>query len=404
MEGTLIKPEDTWLLWAFLAGWAAVSIYLEQKYDWANKVSGAIIALVGALVLANLNVIPTAAPAYDVVWGYVIPLAIPLLLFQANLRKVWNESGRLLILFLISSVGTVIGVMISFFALYKFVPELDKISALMTGSYIGGSVNFAAMAGKFEPSEAMVSSAIVADNFMMALYFFVLIAIPGIPLMRRLFKAPIVERIEKEPVRNDETLAASYWKRKEISLKDIALSIGSAFVIVGVAFKVAELFGAYLPEGGAFWSIIRGILGDKYLMLTTITVLAVTLFSKFFDRLNGAQEIGTYLIYIFFVVIGTPASIPLLIKNAPLLLVFVFIIVLVNMIITFGVGKLFKFTMEEMIVASNANVGGPTTAAAMAIAKGWKELIVPAMLVGTMGYIIGNYIGSAVGYYLSNLM
>lgn len=404
MEGTLIKPEDTWLLWAFLAGWAAFSIYLEQKYDWANKVSGAIIALVGALILANLKVIPTAAPAYDVVWGYVIPLAIPLLLFQANLKKVWNESGRLLILFLISAVGTVAGVMISFFALHRFIPELDKIGAMMTGSYIGGGVNFAALAAKFEPSETMISSTIVADNFLMALYFFVLIAIPGIPLMRKWFKAPLVERLEKEPANPAETQAASYWKRKDISLKDIAFSVGSSFVIVAVSFKIADLFAEHLPEGGFFWTLISGILGEKYLVLTTLTVVVVTLFSKFFDSLNGAQEIGTYLIYIFFVVIGTPASIPLLIQNAPLLLVFCFIIVLFNMLFTFGFGKLFKYNMEEMILSSNASIGGPTTAAAMAIAKGWKELIVPAMLVGTMGYIIGNYIGSAVGYYLSNFM
>lgn len=71
--------------------------------------------------------------------------------------------------------------------------------------------------------------------------------------------------------------------------------------------------------------------------------------------------------------------------------------VLANMVVTFGVGKLFKFSLEEMIVASNANIGGPTTAAAMAIAKGWKDLIVPVMLIGTMGYIIGNYIGTIVG-------
>nr|GGG72092.1 hypothetical protein GCM10011398_15540 [Virgibacillus oceani] len=135
-------------------------------------------------------------------------------------------------------------------------------------------------------------------------------------------------------------------------------------------------------------------------MLTTITALAVTFFSRFFENINGAQEIGTYLIYIFFVVIGVPASLPLLISNAPLLLVFMGIIVLFNMIVTFTAGKVFKFSLEEMIVASNANIGGPTTAAAFAIAKGWTKLIAPIMLVGTLGYIIGNYLGSMVYYFL----
>ncbi|GAA0321876.1 DUF819 family protein [Bacillus carboniphilus] len=404
---SLIKPEETWLLWAFLAGWAAVSIYLEQKYKWASKVSGAIIALVGAMVLANLNVIPTASPVYDAVWVYVIPLAIPLLLFQANLKKIWNESGKLLFLFLISSIGTVAGVTIAFITLKDSIPYLDRIGAMMTGSYIGGGVNFAALAGKFEAPGEMVSAATVADNLMMAIYFFVLIAIPSITFFRNKFKTPFIDQVEKEGNAAGETQASSYWKRKDISLKDIAFALGSAFVIVGISFKLAAIFNGMIESEGSnntFLIILDGILGDKYLMLTTITVLLVTVFHRFFDKIHGSQELGTYLIYIFFVVIGVPASIPLLVEAAPLLLIFVAVIVLFNMLFTFVFGRMFKFNLEEMIVASNANIGGPTTAAAMAIARGWTELIAPIMLVGTLGYIIGNYIGSLMGYWFQSMM
>src|SRR5699024_8880174 len=101
----------------FMAGWAAVSIYLEQRYQWASKVTGAAIALVGAMMMVNLNVIPSDAPAYDAVWDYVIPLAIPLLLFQANLRKIWNESGKMLVIFLFSSIVAISDVFTPFCAL-----------------------------------------------------------------------------------------------------------------------------------------------------------------------------------------------------------------------------------------------------------------------------------------------
>jgi uncharacterized membrane protein len=67
------------------------------------------------------------------------------------------------------------------------------------------------------------------------------------------------------------------------------------------------------------------------------------------------------------------------------------------MLVTFVMGKLLKFNLEEIILASNANIGGPTTAAAMAISKGWIELIGPIMVVGTLGYIIGNYFGIIIG-------
>ena len=118
-----------------------------------------------------------------------------------------------------------------------------------------------------------------------------------------------------------------------------------------------------------------------------------TVFSTFFKKLVGSQEIGTFLIYIFFAVIGIPASIKSIIVNSPLLLVFCAIMVIVNMIVTFAFAKIFNFTLEEAILVSNANIGGPTTATAMAISKGWNKYIAPVMLVGTLGYVIGTYIG-----------
>ena len=109
--------------------------------------------------------------------------------------------------------------------------------------------------------------------------------------------------------------------------------------------------------------------------------------------MHGAQELGTWLIYLFFFVIGVPASIGVLIRSAPILLLFCMIIVLVNMAFCFLGGKLLRFDLEDIILASNANIGGPTTAAAFAIAKRWPELVLPAILVGTLGYVIGNYYG-----------
>ncbi|MFC7320049.1 DUF819 domain-containing protein [Halobacillus campisalis] len=405
MENSLVQPNDVWILWAFLAGWAAISIYLEQNYKWASKFSGAIIALVGAMILANVGVIPLESPVYDTVWDYVVPLAIPLLLFQANIKKIWNESGRLLLLFFLSAAGTVAGAIIGFFLLKDVVPGLDQVGGMMTGSYIGGGVNFAALSTKFEAPGELVSSAVVADNLMMALYFFILMALPAIGFFTKRFKTPYMdEQAATSDSANDETEASSYWGRKEVSLQDIGLAVGTSFALVAVSFFIADLFVELIPAGEEAAipaTVLNGILGDRYLMLTTLTMIAVTVFPKYFEGIRGAQEIGTYLIYIFFVVIGIPASIALIFQNAPLLLVFVFIVVMSNMIVSFVLGRIFKFSLEEVIVASNANIGGPTTAAAMAIARGWTKLVVPILLVGTLGYVVGNYIGTGIGVWFS---
>ncbi|MFQ3544961.1 DUF819 family protein [Halobacillus rhizosphaerae] len=405
MNHTLVQSDDIWILWAFLAGWAAISIYLEQNFKWASKVSGAIIALVGAMLLANLQIIPLESPAYDTVWNYVVPLAIPLLLFKANIKKIWNESGRLLLIFFLSAAGTVTGSIIGFFLLRKLVPGLDKVGAMMTGSYIGGGVNFAALSTKFEAPGELVSSAVVADNLMMALYFFVLMTIPAIRFFSKNFRTPYSVKQRNNEKDTNETEAASYWGRKEMSLQDIGLAVGTAFAIVAASFFIAGWLDNLIPSGDEvnfFFNFLNGLLGDNYLMLTTLTMITVTVFPKYFESIQGAQEIGTYLIYIFFVVIGIPASIMLIFQNAPLLLVFVFIVVLSNMLMSFLLGKVFNFSLEEVIVASNANIGGPTTAAAMAIAKGWTKLVIPILLVGTLGYIVGNYIGTGIGVWFSS--
>ncbi len=79
------------------------------------------------------------------------------------------------------------------------------------------------------------------------------------------------------------------------------------------------------------------------------------------------------------------------------------IIVILNLGISLSAGKLLKYDLEEILLA-NANVGGPTTAAAMAIAKGWKDLIGPILMVGTLGYIIGNYVGTTLGLWFAGFM
>ncbi len=402
--GTLINADNTWALWTILVSIAAISIYLEQTYKWASKVTGAIIGLLIAMILANFKVIPTDAPTYDAVWGYVVPLGIPLLLFNANIKKIWRESGRIMIIYLLSSVGTLLGAFVSFILLRNYIPDLYKMAAMMTGSYIGGGVNFAAMAESFGTSGDWISALVVADNLLMALYFFVLLAIPSIKFFQKKFKHPHIDEVEGNVNTGEgETLAAKYWGRKEISLKDIAFSVAISFAIVWVSTEIANFLGSKIPTGNFFYNLLNGLLGNKYLLITTITMFLASYFPNFMSNIHGAQEIGTFLIYIFLVVIGVPASLQLILTRSPLLLVFTGVIVLVNMTVTLLLGKLFKFNLEEILLASNANIGGPTTAVAMAIAKGWNKLIGPIMLVGVFGYIIGNYLGIFMGNLLQYL-
>lgn len=395
---TLITSDNTWALMSIMCGSVAVVIYLEQHFTWAAKISGTILCLVAALAFSNLRIIPTSAPIYDdVVWGFVVPMAIPLLLMQCNIKKIWKESGRLLLLFFIGSIGTCCGALLGAKLLGGIIPELNSLAAIMTGSYIGGTVNFTALSESFPVAKDLIGATIVADNLLMAVYIFVLIAIPSFKFFRKHFTHPHVDAVERAVVNAEgKTQAAAYWERKPISLRDIAMNFALSIIIVTVSIALGQLFGRMIPTSNTALTMMNTLLSNKYLIITTISMLIATFCPKQIENISGSQEMGTYLIYLFFFVIGVPASIVEIFKNAPMMLVFCALMIAVNMMFCFIFGKLLKFDLEDIILASNANIGGPTTAAAMAVSKGWTTLVGPIMLIGTVGYVVGTYFGILV--------
>lgn len=379
MFNSIINSENTLILWSIILVIATFAIFLENRYTLVAKISGAIMALIIALLLSNFNIIPLESKVYDDVWGYVVPIAIPLLLFQCDIKKIWKESGRLAIIFLLSSVGTMLGAVVGFYLLREYIPTLNNIAGTMTASYIGGGVNFVAVQTALNLDKQLASALIVSDNLLMVLYFFVLIIIPTIPFFNKYFK---------REYRNDiKNMDDKKEVKRPITLEDVAFNFTISVLIVAVSFGFSDLI---LAEDRGY---VINFLANKYILLTSITVILATVFSTFFKKLIGSQEIGTFLIYIFFAVIGIPASIKSIVVNSPLLLVFCAIMVIINMVITFAFAKLFNFSLEEAILVSNANIGGPTTATAMAISKGWTKYVAPVMLVGTLGYVIGTYAG-----------
>ena len=395
---SLIAADDTWALLVLMVASVALAIWLEQKYVWASKISGAIIALLIALAASNLAIIPTSCVLYgNIVGDCAVPLGIPLLLLQCNMKKIWKETGRMMVIFLIGAAGTVAGAFLAYTLLHRYIPGLEGVAAMMTGSYIGGGVNFAALAAEFDVGE-IKAAATVADNLLMALYFFALIFIAGMKFFRSHYSHPHIDAVaESGDLSGAQTQAAAYWSRKGISLKDIALNFAYAAAVVFAAKLISTFVGGLIPDTGVVLHMLHTFFGSEYVWITTFSMACATFGEKQVAKLSGSQEIGTYLIYLFLFVIGVPASISKILTETPLLLAFTGIMVIVNMLFCLVGGKLLHFDLGHIILASNANIGGPTTAAGMAISQGWSALVGPVMLVGTFGYVIGTYLGILVG-------
>lgn len=392
---TLLAADDTFGLWAFLAVGAAVAIFLEQRYRWAAAVTGVLLALFWGMLGVNLRVVPAESPVWDAVWSHLVPLAIALLLFDADLRRIWRESGRMFWIFNLSAVGTCLGTLLAVLVAGRAIPEVAAAAALMTGTYIGGTINLVALSAALSPSKELVSGLLVADNVTMALAFGVLVALPGLAFVRGRFAHPFEDAVEAEAGVGGEgrTRAAAFWRPKEVSLAGLAgalaVALGAVAVSVAIADAVRTLPGA--PE------LLRQTLGQKYLVLPLVMAGVATAFPNRLAALRGAHEMGTLVMYLFFVVVGVPASAAALAERGPGLFLFTSVIAAVNVLVTLGAAKLFRFSIEEAVLASNATLGGPTTAAGMAVAKGWDGLVLPAILVGVWGYAIGNWLGILVG-------
>ncbi len=396
-RSSLIASDDIWGLLAVLCAGVGTAVILEQKYRWAAALSGVVMAMLMGMLLSNLAILPANSVFYDdIIWSFAVPLGIPLLLLQCNIRKIWAETGRLLLLFLIGSAGTLCGVFLAFGLLHQWIPELAGVAAMMTGTYTGGSMNLSVLAGIFSVSGKMVGSATVADNLLMALYFLLLIFCTGRRFFLNRFSHPHIEE-RRYAARNEIYSNVTTLSSSAVSLKDIAVNLMYSAMVVWFSGMIASALKQWIPDRNPVWQMIHTLCSSEYIWITTLSLIFATLASEQAEKMNGAQEIGTYFVYLFLFVIVVPASFIQVIVEVPLLLLFSAIIVLMNMLFCFTGARLLRFDLEEAILASNANIGGPTTAAGMAISQGWHRLTGPVVLVGTLGYAIGTYLGVFVG-------
>ena len=393
---SLVAPDDHWVIWTFLVGMAFLSLFLEQKYKFFKRITGAATALCAGMLVSNIGLLPFESPSYDVVWEYLVPLVIPLLLLKTDVRVIFKKTGRFAGIFHISVLGTVFGSFVAVAVLHTLIDDLELIGPAMTASYIGGSVNFVSVVSMFNPPKDLINATLVADSGVMIIYFLFLITLPGLYIVRRFF--PVTEKSIEIAGTNNTSNTGEYWKPKPIGLVDLGRSLAIAFAIALLSVKISNFF-----NGPGMPAVIKMFFGQQYLVLTTLSVLFPIVFPKTAKKIVGNEELGTFFIFIFFVMIGLPASFSKVIHEAPVMILFCAIILFFNFLITFGLGKLFKFELEELVLAAIVTSGGPMSGVAAAISMKWQNLIFPSLMLGIWGYVIGNYIGYFVGIILKSI-
>jgi uncharacterized membrane protein len=373
-----------------LSALVGVAEWLARRNGFRHLGGAVLVILLGAIA-SNVGLVPAGStveapvPVYDGIFTYVAPISLFYLLLSVNLRDVLDAGVPLVALFLVGSIGTAAGTLIGIRVVggeETIGPLYGALAGMFTGTYTGGSVNFNAVALEYDVvrDAILYSGAVVVDNIVTTVWIAVTLVVPrffGIAWSRRARR-----RQARPAVQPIVDLAA---ESETIDPRRLAFVL----TLGGAAWWVASALSAWTER-----------LGVPVPLILIITALALVLAqSRAISGLPGPRVVGMYAVYLFLAVIGVFCDVQALGRLGDLglpLLVFASVTVLIHGAMIFGAAWLLRLDLDAAAVASQANVGGGTTALALAKSLGREDLLLPGILLGSLGNAIGTFLGFTV--------
>lgn len=376
---TLIAGDNVFALGAILCSVAWLGFWIDGTKT-GKKIAGVVWVLSAGMLLSNTGIIPVKSGIYDFVGGTLVPLAIPMLLFKADLRRIFSESGVILFTFFIASTAVVICAVVGFY-LMDLGEGGAKVAGVYASGWIGGAVNFLAVSQAVGMTAEEFSSALGAGSPVSNIALLLLVLIPSTPWMVRFIPSRTIR--DAEAVRHHETT-------DETPAPLMPLHIIGIF---------AASFGIC-----ALSDVIAGLLGWPQYSLLLVSVLALAVANVLPDRMaavNGDFELGVILMYVFFAVVGAGTEVNAFLTTTLQYFLYGLFIIVGHFVIALTAARLLKIDLADAIVGSAAALVGPAVTAAIATSQGWRNLVTPGILCGILGYAIGTFIGVALTAFLN---
>ncbi len=365
-----------------LAAATAASEWLARR-SALRHLGSALLVIVLTAAAANLRLIPSVtdgSPVYDAVFGTVGPLAIFWLLLQVRLRNVLRAGPTMLGLFFLGAAGTLAGVLLGMRLVggeSAFGPLQAALGGMYVGTYTGGSINFNAIALEYDVMRdgVLYAGAAVVDNAATTVWMAATVVLPRLLAGRWRVRGPDASAADAAPA--------------GLADRDTATAEGIAVL---VALGAAGLF---LSEAFSAWCAARlHVPVPSILVLATLALLLAQV--PAIHRVRGTQLIGWTAVMFFLAAIGALCDLKALARLgalAPSLLGLVGTTVVVHGAFVFGGAAALRLDPDVAAVASQANIGGSTSALALARSLDREDLELPAVLVGSIGNAIGTYLG-----------
>lgn len=370
---------------ALIAALAALAFVLERTVPAVAKVGASLLVLVFGAVVSNLGVVPAASPVYDTIAGPVTQLAIAWLLLSVNLGDVKKAGPRMFGAFGLAVVGTMLG---AFLGAVLFASSLGEsgwqLAGVFTGTYTGGSVNFVSVGQGVGLPASLWAGATAADAMTTGIW---MAATLLIPVWAGRFFAPIPRAITEleEGGGGGGTENHPFFAPASLSALDLAVLFAAGLLLLTAADLTARVIPAV----------------PSVLWLTTYALILGH--TPWFHRAEGALQLGTMVLHLFFVVIGIWSRFSEIAAVGVVVFLYTLVVVGVHGVVVYGVGRLARLDVATLSVASQASVGGPPSALAVAVAREWPGLVLPGIIVGLLGYAVGTYAGFGVAYLVRGL-
>ncbi len=363
------------------------ALTLIDRFKFAASVSPIILILALTALLGNTGIIPTQHPFYQHLSGYAVPFAVCQILLHVRFSEIKKTGLPVLKAFVVAGLCSLLGCLVAGILLSA---KLDtilagqgwKLAGPYIGTYIGGSLNFFSMwAGLEIDSPELFAAANAIDNLTLIPIFMFWIIAPKV--LQRWYPQAQLDSAS-DVTKNEETPAM-------LKLNDLVRLTLIGFLVMVLSTLIKQrLFAAWLPQI------------PTILIVTTLALLMAQL--KSIKRLQGAKELGNAAFYLFFASIGAMMDIPRAIGLAPVLFLYVTIIILTQILSILLIGRLLKIDLKMLAVASIAAKAGPSTVVAYTNAKNWNHLALPGVAAGLLGYAAGNYAALAGAYLLKLIL
>ena len=362
-----------------------LSLYVGRT-KLGKQLGSALLVILFTAIIANLNLIPSASNSielYSIIFEYIAPISIFFLLLNVNLISIKKAGLPMITLFIVGSLSTTLGILISWIIISPenvLGSDANVIAGMLTGTYTGGSVNFNAVALEygFQKKGVLYAGTVAVDNVVTTIWILATLTFPI-----------ILSKIWKDKVFLKQTI--SIEKNFDEDKMDL-VSLASLIFLGISAFYISEILAK------KFNSI------PSILILSTIGILLAQ--TNFISKLKGSHNLGLYLVHLFLAVIGAYCEISAVYELKEIgitLFLFTSVSVLIHGILIIIIGGLFYRDWQMVAIASQTNVGGGASAIALAETFKRNELILPSILMGTLGNAIGTYLGFFVIYILSNI-